>query len=525
MSDDEQCVVDIVLPMEDAEDRDRWLEAISQKLKIDSSRIHDLRLVKRSIDARQRYIKFQLRVEVGLDKSLPEPESYENVIPRVSAEAKRIIIVGCGPAGLFAGLRCLELGCLPIILERGKDASSRRFDLAPILRKGTVIEDSNYCFGEGGAGTFSDGKLYTRAKKRGPVADIYRILVANGAPSDIMIDAHPHIGSNLLPNVVMSIRKQILDAGGEVHFEAKVSDLICKEKEVQGVVTADGREFVGKGVIMATGHSARDIYHLLHQRELKLEQKPFAMGMRIEHSQELIDHLQYGYPVGSVRPPQLPAASYQLSTTVRDRGVHSFCMCPGGFIVPAATENDEVVVNGMSLSKRDSPFANSGMVVSVEPEDTAPYQAEFGVLAGMAFQRELERAAKLAGGGGQIAPGQRAIDFIEGRDSVDLPPTSYHPGVARARLDEILPPWMVLRLQKGLTWFGKQRGGYISEEALLVGFETRTSSPVRIPRDEATLEHPQLKGLYPCGEGAGYAGGIVSAALDGRRCAEAAAAS
>ena len=511
--------------MEDAEDQDRQLEAISLKLKVDRSRIVDFRLVKRSIDARQRWIKFQLRFEVGLDKALPEPESFERSYSRVSEEAKRIIIVGCGPAGLFAGLRCLELGCLPIILERGKDASSRRFDLAPILRKGTVIEDSNYCFGEGGAGTFSDGKLYTRAKKRGPVSEIYRTLVANGAPEEIMIDAHPHIGSNLLPNVVMSIRQQIIDAGGEVHFETKVSDFLCQDNEVRGVVTTDGREFTGKGVILATGHSARDIYRLLHRRELLLEQKPFAMGMRIEHSQELIDHLQYSHALGSVRPSQLPAASYQLATTVRDRGVHSFCMCPGGFIVPAATENDEVVVNGMSLSKRDSPFANSGMVVSVEPEDTAPYQAEFGVLAGMAFQRELEKAAKLAGGGGQVAPAQRAIDFIEGRDSVDLPPTSYHPGLNCARLDEILPPWMVLRLQKGLTWFGKQRAGYISEEALLVGFETRTSSPLRIPRDPATLEHPDLKGFFPCGEGAGYAGGIVSAALDGWRCAEAAAAS
>ena len=523
MSSDEVTLVDVVLPMEDSEDQEQWRLEVALKLGVDANRIADLRLVKRSIDARQRQIKFQLRFEVGLDKALPPEAVQELSLPQVSAEAKRVIIVGCGPAGLFAALRCLELGCCPVILERGKDASSRRFDLAPILRKGTVIEDSNYCFGEGGAGTFSDGKLYTRAKKRGPVADVYRILVANGAPKDILIDAHPHIGSNLLPNVVMSMREQVINAGGEVHFGAKVSEFFYHEKQLRGVVTADGREFLGQSVILATGHSARDIYELLNREKLKLEAKPFAMGVRIEHPQEQIDSLQYRFPIGLRRPNQLPAAAYNLATTVRDRGVHSFCMCPGGFIVPAATENDEVVVNGMSLSKRDSAFANSGMVVSVEPEDTAPYQAEFGALAGMAFQRELETAAKIAGGGGQVAPGQRARDFVASQDSVDLPETSYHPGVKAARLDEILPSWMTMRLQKGLTWFGKQREGYLSHEALLVGFETRTSSPVRIPRDETTLQHPELEGLYPCGEGAGFAGGIVSAALDGRRCAEAAA--
>ncbi len=523
MSSDEVTLVDVVLPMEDSEDEEQWRLEVALKLAIDAGRISELRLVKRSIDARQRQIKFQLRFEVGVDKPLPPEDVQELLLPQVSSEAKRVIIVGCGPAGLFAALRCLELGCRPVILERGKDASSRRFDLAPILRKGTVIEDSNYCFGEGGAGTFSDGKLYTRAKKRGPVADVYRILVANGAPKDILIDAHPHIGSNLLPNVVMSMRQQVIDAGGEVHFEAKVTELLSQDGQIRGVVTADGREFLGKSVILATGHSARDIYELLDREKLKLVAKPFAMGVRIEHPQEQIDSLQYRFPIGLSRPRQLPAAAYNLATTVRDRGVHSFCMCPGGFIVPAATENDEVVVNGMSLSKRDSPFANSGLVVSVETEDTASFRAEFGALAGVAFQRSLETAAKIAGGGGQVAPGQRATDFVAGRDSADLPKTSYHPGVNPARLDEILPQWMAMRLQKGLTWFGKQREGYLSSEALLVGFETRTSSPVRIPRDETTLQHPELEGLYPCGEGAGFAGGIVSAALDGRRCAEAAA--
>ncbi len=522
MSSDEAKCVDIVLPMELAENSAEWRVAVAERLRLPASRIADLRLVKRSIDARQRQIKFQLRFEVGIDEALPAKSLPQLSFPDISAEAPRIVIVGCGPAGLFAALRCLELGCRPVILERGKDASSRRFDLAPILRKGTVIEDSNYCFGEGGAGTFSDGKLYTRAKKRGPVADVYRTLVLHGAPEDILIDAHPHIGSNLLPSVVMSMRNQVLEAGGEVHFGAKVNGFLQKDGRLQGVTTADGEEFLGAGIILATGHSARDIYRLCESEGLRLEEKPFAMGVRIEHPQPQIDSLQYGYPQGTERPQVLPAASYHLATTVRDRGVHSFCMCPGGFIVPAATENDEIVVNGMSLSKRDSPYANSGLVVGVHPEDTAPFQAEHGVLAGMAFQRSLETAAKQAGTGGQVAPAQRALDFIGGRESSDLPPTSYHPGVSAARLDEVLPQWMTMRLQKGLAWFGKQRPGYLNDETLLVGFETRTSSPLRIPRNDQTLEHPDLRRLFPCGEGAGYAGGIVSAALDGRRCAEAA---
>ena len=326
---------------------------------------------------------------------------------------------------MFAALRGLELGLRPIILERGKDASARRFDLGPILKKGTVIEDSNYCFGEGGAGTFSDGKLYTRAKKRGPIRDIYETLVAHGAPERILIDAHPHIGSNLLPKVVMAMRQSILDAGGEVHFGTKVNQFILKAGQIRGVSTLDGREFVSDRVILATGHSARDIYQQLQSQGVRLEQKPFAVGVRIEHPQSLIDSAQYHTPVGQARPNLLPAASYRLATKIDNRGVHSFCMCPGGFIVPAATENDEVVVNGMSLARRDSPFANSGMVVSVEPEDTESFKAEHGVLAGIAFQKHLETAAKQAGGSGQIAPGQRVTDFLKGTLSADLPKTSY----------------------------------------------------------------------------------------------------
>jgi uncharacterized FAD-dependent dehydrogenase len=435
-----------------------------------------------------------------------------------------VVIVGCGPAGLFAALRCLESGARPILLERGKDASARRFDLAPILREGRVIEDSNYCFGEGGAGTFSDGKLYTRATKRGPVADVYRTLVAHGAPERILVDAHPHIGSNLLPNVVKAIRRSIVDAGGEVHFRTRVADLIVSGNRVRGVVTSAGDEVTGSAVILATGHSARDIYQMLAARGVLLTAKPFAVGFRIEHPQPFIDRAQYHLPAGEARPRLLPAARYQLATKIRSRGVHSFCMCPGGWIVPAATENDEVVVNGMSLSRRDSPFANSGMIVTVEPGDLPRLTTERGVLAGMVFQKALEQSAKLAGGGGQVAPAQRVADFLEGRVSADLPETSYFPGVRSAPLNELFPAPLTARMREGLKLFGKRIPGYLAGDALLLGFETRTSSPVRIPRRDDTLEHPELKGLIPCGEGAGYAGGIVSAALDGLRAADAACA-
>lgn len=518
-------IVDISLPLDRAEDENAWRRAVARHLEISPKQVVEMRLRKRSIDARKKRIRIQLRIEVGIDKALPpEPAPSQNLSP-VASSARRVLIVGAGPAGLFAALRCLELGAKPILIERGKDASARRFDLKSVLSEGRVIEDSNYCFGEGGAGTFSDGKLYTRAKKRGPVAEIYRTLVAHGAPTDILTDSHPHIGSNLLPKVIMALRKSITDAGGEVRFETCVSDLLISDGRVRGVVTRTGEEIEAASLILATGHSARDIYRLFAQRGLLMEAKPFAMGMRIEHPQALIDSQQYHLGESQPRPDLLPAASYSLATKIRGRGVHSFCMCPGGFIVPAATENDEVVVNGMSLAKRDSPFANSGLVVTVEPEDTRRFEAEHGVLAGMAFQRELETNAKLAGGGGQVAPAQRLTDFLNGRDSQDLPATSYHPGLKPARLDEILPYAMVGLLKRGFSQFGKRMHGYLTREANLVGFETRTSSPVRIPRDPESLQHPEVAGLYPCGEGAGYAGGIVSAALDGLKCAEAAASS
>lgn len=516
--------VDVIVPLERSEDESAWRAAVARKLGVAPARVGGLRVRKHSLDARQARIRVQLRLQVAIDGPLPdEPLPQPRVVP-APVGARRMLIVGCGPAGMFAALRALELGWRPVVFERGKDASARRFDLAPILRQGTVIEDSNYCFGEGGAGTFSDGKLYTRATKRGPVRDVYETFVAHGAPPRILVDAHPHIGSNLLPKVVMAMRETIRQSGGEVHFNAKVTDLLIDHGRACGVILADGSCVEGDAVVLATGHSARDIYQILAGRQLLLEQKPFAVGVRIEHPQPLIDSLQYHYPLGSERPRLLPAASYRLATKIGGRGVHSFCMCPGGFIVPAATANDEVVVNGMSLARRDSPFANSGMVVTVEPEDTRAFQQEHAVLAGIAYQKTLEQAAKQAGGGGQVAPAQRVTDFLNGRDSADLPDTSYFPGVRPARLDCLLPDAIVGRMKRGLSLFGRQMRGYVTREALLVGFETRTSSPVRIPRDPQTLEHPQVAGLFPCGEGAGFAGGIVSAALDGIRCAEAAAA-
>ena len=517
--------IDIVLPLEVSEDLEARRNAAARTLGVPPDRVRGLRMRKHSIDARQRQVKVQLRLEVAVDEELPDEPAPVWSAPALANDAKRVLIVGAGPAGLFAALRCLEQGAKPIILERGKDASARRFDLAPILREGRVIEESNYCFGEGGAGTFSDGKLYTRATKRGPVAEVYRVFCAHGAPEKILTDAHPHIGSNLLPNVVKAIRQSILAHGGEVHFHAKVNDLLISGGKIRGVTTTDGREFLADATILATGHSARDIYALLAAKSVLMEHKPFAIGFRIEHTQPFIDNCQYHIPEGQTRPDLLPAARYRLATKIDDRGVHSFCMCPGGWIVPAATADEQVVVNGMSLSRRDSPFANSGLVTTIEPEDIAHLIPKHGIMAGIVFQENLERSAKSAGGNavlGQIAPAQRASDYLSGKISVDLPETSYFPGLNSAPLHELLPKAVTSRMRSGLRLFDRQIRGYASREALLLGFETRTSSPLRIPRDAVSLQHPEIAGLFPCGEGAGYAGGIISAALDGLKCAEAA---
>ncbi len=518
--------LDIHLPLARALREDARRKAVAQKLQISPRRIKGMRLIKESIDARRRPICKQLRLLVGVDEELPPASLPERHYTPVAADAKRIIIVGSGPGGLFAALRCIELGLRPVVLERGKDVSARRFDLQPINCRGYVVEDSNYCFGEGGAGTFSDGKLFTRATKRGPVMEIYETFVAHGAAPEILTDAHPHIGSNRLPNIIKAMRGSILAAGGEVHFQTRVCGLLksADGKRLLGVRTADGREFTGDAVILATGHSARDVYRMLHAEGVKLERKPFAVGVRIEHPQSLIDTAQYHLRPGQERPEGLPAARYTLATKIQDRGVHSFCMCPGGFIVPSATENDEVVVNGMSLSRRNSPFANSGFVVTVEPEDTDAFLPEHGVLSGIAYQKALEIATSQAGGGMQKAPAQRVVDFLAGRVSSTLPKTTYHPGTTSWDLNALLPHSVCWRMREGLQFFNRKLRGFAGEEALLIGCETRTSSPVRIPREDSTLQHPDLEALFPCGEGAGYAGGIVSAALDGRRCAEAAAA-
>jgi len=515
-------LLEFVLEYSLADDEAARRAFAAEKLGIDISRIAHIRVKKRSLDARGKEIKFRLQAEIYIDEVAPEPENFRTNYPVVSGE-RRVIIIGCGPAGMFAALQLIEQGIQPIILERGKDVQARRRDLAAINQRGIVDEDSNYCFGEGGAGTYSDGKLYTRANKRGNIENILRTLVMHGAPPEILVDAHPHIGSNKLPKVVQAMRQSILDAGGEIRFETRVTDFLLREtngeKQIFGVQTQSGECVLGDATILATGHSARDIFELCVRRGILLEAKPFAVGVRIEHPQPLIDQIQYRQ---KARDERLPAASYRLASTENGRGVFSFCMCPGGWIVPSATAGDEVVVNGMSLSRRDSPFANSGLVVAVETEDLTQF-SQHGILAGTHFQKSLEVMAAQAGGGNQCAPGQRVTDFLANRVSQDLPKTSYQPGLNSAPLHQLLPASLALRLQSGLTNFGKKMQGYITEDAVIVGVETRTSSPIRVPRDESTLEHIEVRGLFPCGEGAGYAGGIVSAAMDGVRAAHACA--
>ena len=515
--------LELVLEYSLADDETARRTFAAEKLGIDISRITHIRVKKRSLDARSKEIKFRLQAEIYVDEIAPEPENFQANYPVVSG-ARRVIIIGCGPAGMFAALQLIELGIAPIILERGKDVQARRRDLAAINQRGIVDEDSNYCFGEGGAGTYSDGKLYTRANKRGNIDGILRTLVMHGAPPEILVDAHPHIGSNKLPKVVQAMRQSILDAGGEIRFETRVTDFLLREtngeKRILGVQTQSGECVLGDATILATGHSARDIFELCVRRGVLLEAKPFAVGVRIEHPQPLIDQIQYRQ---KARDERLPAASYRLASTENGRGVFSFCMCPGGWIVPSATAGDEVVVNGMSLSRRDSPFANSGLVVAVEAEDLTQF-SQHAISAGAHFQKSLEVMAAQAGGGNQRAPGQRVTDFLANRVSQDLPKTSYQPGLNSAPLHQLLPLSLASRLQNGLTNFEKKMRGYITEDAVIVGVETRTSSPIRVPRDESTLEHIEVHGLFPCGEGAGYAGGIVSAAMDGVRAAQACAA-
>lgn len=494
--------------------------AISRQYGIAPSRITAVRVLKRSIDARQRRVMVNLTMRCWLDDEPVETARYQPITYCNVANAPQVIIVGAGPAGLFAALRSIELGMRPVVIERGKDVDSRRKDLAMISRQNEVDENSNYSFGEGGAGAYSDGKLYTRSKKRGSVDRILQIFNQFGASENILIDAHPHIGSDKLPAVIKAMRCQILASGGEVYFSTRVNRLLTDNDKVVGVAAADGREFRGP-VILATGHSARDVYRMLYDSNIALEAKGIAVGVRLEHPQHLIDQIQYHSPDG--RGKWLPAAEYNFVTQVDGRGVYSFCMCPGGIIVPAASGPNQLVVNGMSPSNRGSKWSNSGMVVEIRPEDLDERYSKYGVLKMMAFQDDLERLCFEQAGRTQCAGAQRMLDFVEGRDSNDLPRTSFAPGIQPSRLDLWLPPMIGDRLRQGFRVFGKHASGFLTNEAIVIGVESRTSSPVRIPRDRELMVHINLKGLYPCGEGAGYAGGIVSAAIDGERCAEAVA--
>ncbi|MBC5991708.1 NAD(P)/FAD-dependent oxidoreductase [Pontibacter cellulosilyticus] len=513
--------LDLVFTPEVAFDAALLEHEILKSARVNPDDIKYVHRVKRSIDARGRQVLVRVRADIYLDTPPADVISPTYTYPDVS-KAKQIIIVGAGPAGLFAALRCIELGLKPVVLERGKDVRSRRRDLAAINKEHKVNPDSNYCFGEGGAGTYSDGKLYTRSKKRGDLQRILQILVQHGATPDILFDAHPHIGTNKLPKIIEAIRETVREAGGEVHFDKRVSDFILEDEEMRGVVSADGQTYLGESVILATGHSARDIFELLHEKGITIEAKPFAMGVRVEHQQSLIDSIQYKC---EDRGPYLPASSYALVHQThykgRQRGIFSFCMCPGGFIVPSATAPGEVVVNGMSPSRRDSRFSNSGIVVAIELEDME--LEKYGPLAGLRMQQALEQKACEMAGNTQAAPAQLLKDFTERRVSKQLLDTSYQPGLVSMDMNEVFSEDMAYRLREGFKAFGSKMRGYLTNEAQIVGVESRTSSPVRIPRDRDTLEHTQIKRFYPCGEGAGYAGGIVSAAMDGERCAEMAA--
>lgn len=503
-----------VLPRELA-DEGHWRQKAVQKLKIAPQRVRDLQVIRRSIDARGAQPVFLLRLAAFIDDA-PSPEPALLTQLRNVAQRPAVLVVGAGPAGYFAALELIERGFRPIVLDRGKDVRARRRDLKAIQQFGQVDPHSNYCFGEGGAGTYSDGKLYTRSHKRGSIEKALRLLVEHGALADILIDAHPHIGSNKLPQIVANIRATILHFGGEVRFGAQVTDFILTQGAMRGVIINAQEELLAPAVILATGHSARDVFYRLHQRGILIEAKPFAMGVRIEHRQQLIDEIQYRQPQ---REAALPASSYKLVTQVEGRGVFSFCMCPGGLVVPAATAPGEIVVNGMSMSRRDSLFANSGTVVAVEVEDLVDF-ADHGVFAGLAWQQMLEQRMFQAGSGGQQAPAQRLTDFVAGSLSVDLPSSSYIPGLLNAPLHELLPPALYRRLRLGVQDFGRKMRGYYTAEANVIGVESRTSSPIRIPRDPATFMHVTVPGLFPSGEGAGYAGGIISAAMDGQNVAK-----
>lgn len=491
-------------------------QVISEKLGIAPRKINELRIVKRSIDARSRSVKFNLEVLCACNETQKLPTQTLLFDKQNVENAPAVHIVGGGPAGLFAALQLIERGLKPIIFERGKNVSDRKRDLALLNKNEALNPDSNYCFGEGGAGTFSDGKLFTRSKKKGNNQRVLELFVLHGASPNILIDAHPHLGSDKLPTIINNIRNTILECGGEVHFNTKVEDFVIENNRIVAVETQHGKVDV-QNLILASGHSARDVYYKLHERGVELQAKSFAMGVRAEHPQDFIDEVQYH------KAPMdfLPAASYSLVHQAQERGVYSFCMCPGGIIVPAASNFEKTVVNGMSNSQRNSPFANSGIVVELRNEDFADF-AEYGVLAGLKFQEHLEKLTYLNGGKMQIAPAQRICDFMQGKISGNLPETSYIPGVVNSPLHFWLPSAISTRLQEAFKAFDRKLRGFASfhSDGIIVGVESRTSSPIRIPRNNETLQHDRISNLYPCGEGAGYAGGIVSSAIDGMLCAE-----
>lgn len=536
-----------ILP-EIAVNEQRLKSYLAQEKGLNLRDIQATRILKRSIDARQRTIFINLKVRVYINE-LPKEDEYEHTVYNKVEGKPQVVVVGAGPGGLFAALRLIELGLRPIVIERGKNVRDRKKDLAQISREHAINPESNYSFGEGGAGAYSDGKLYTRSKKRGNVDKILNVFCQHGASTSILADAHPHIGTDKLPRVIENMRNTIIECGGEVHFQTRMDALIIEKGEVKGIETQTGETFLGP-VILATGHSARDVYRWLAAHEVTLESKGIAMGVRLEHPAHLIDQIQYHSKTG--RGKYLPAAEYSFVTQVEGRGVYSFCMCPGGFIVPAASGPEQVVVNGMSPSNRGSRWSNSGMVVEIQPEDILGMQQSIAeeikakqneqllqlnpslctaklttinqeLLSVLHFQEELERQCWLQGGRQQIAPAQRMLDFTRKKLSYDLPESSYAPGLISSPLHFWMPDFISRRLSLGFQQFGKNSRGFLTNEAVMIGVETRTSSPVRIVRDKETLQHITVRGLFPCGEGAGYAGGIVSAGVDGERCAEAVA--